>query len=167
MNWDRIEGLNRTAPTTRRRSLTPRTLHRLTLLTAVVGTLGLVACGQQEADPTVGQQIDNTIAQAEQKAAEVRASAESTANEVKADMAEASQGMVNTVKDAAITTAVKAELARDSSLSALDINVDTEAGRVLLRGTAPDAAARDRAHALAKGVDGVVAVSNELVIKPS
>jgi len=59
-----------------------------------------------------------------------------------------------------ITTTVKAELAKDSNLSALKINVDTDNGRVALHGTAPTAAARDHATTLAQGVKGVVSVDN-------
>ena len=134
----------------------PRHLTRLALLGLVAGSFGLVACSNQEDERTVGQQIDSSISQTERNAAEA-----------KADMAAATSSAADSVKDAAITTAIKAELARDSNLSAMDINVDTEAGRVMLRGSAPDAVARDRAYSLATGVDGVVAVNNELVIKPN
>ena len=68
------------------------------------------------------------------------------------------------VKDAAITTAVNAKLAQDKSLSALRIDVDTVNGRVSLRGTAPDPAARERATTLASAVDGVVSVDNQLTV---
>lgn len=72
--------------------------------------------------------------------------------------------MSDKVKDAAITTAVNAKLAQDKSLSALRIDVDTVNGRVSLRGTAPDAAARERATTLASAVDGVVSVDNQLTV---
>lgn len=145
----------------------PRNLHRLALLGLVAGSLTLVACNRQEDERTVGQEIDSTISQTERKAEETGASMQAGAKEAQADMAAATSSMADSVKDAAITTAIKAELARDSTLSAMDINVDTEAGRVLLRGSAPDAVARDRAYSLATGVDGVLAVNNELVIKPN
>ena len=71
---------------------------------------------------------------------------------------------VDKAKDMAITTAVNAELARDSQLSALRINVDTYDGRVVLRGTAPDQTSRSRAAQLALGTNGVVSVDNQLNI---
>ena len=71
----------------------------------------------------------------------------------------------NKVDDAVITSAVNAALAKDPQLSALRINVDTDAGRVALKGTAPDAASKDRATALASAVKGVVSVDNQLTIK--
>lgn len=70
-------------------------------------------------------------------------------------------------RDAGITAAVNGALVADAALSALRIDVDTHEGRVVLRGTAPDAAARDRAAQLARGVEGVLAVDNQLLIQPS
>lgn len=64
-----------------------------------------------------------------------------------------------------ITSAVNAELARDPKLSATGINVDTEDGRVELKGAAPDTEARERAAELAESVDGVKSVDNKLTVK--
>ncbi len=66
------------------------------------------------------------------------------------------------VADAVITTSVNAELVKDKALSAIKIDVDTSGGRVALKGTAPNAAARDRATQLASAVKGVVSVDNQL-----
>jgi len=70
-------------------------------------------------------------------------------------------------KDAMITAAVNGALAADASLSALRIDVDTTDGRVVLKGSAPDAAARDRATQLARGIDGVLTVDNRLTVNPN
>ncbi len=78
----------------------------------------------------------------------------------------ASDKIGDKVADAVITTSVNAELAKDSSLSALKINVDTDAGRVALKGTAPTTAARERATTLASNVKGVVSVDNQLTVDP-
>jgi len=69
------------------------------------------------------------------------------------------------VADAAITASVNAELAKDAQLSALKINVDTSAGHVMLRGTAPSPDARERATRLAMAVKGVTAVDNQLEVR--
>lgn len=116
------------------------------LLGALVAALSMTACNKAEEGRTVGQKMDSVIASAEQKAAE-------TKSEVKQDM-----------NDATITAGVNAELAKDSALSALRINVDTSHGEVSLRGTAPDNAARDRATQLAASVKGVTHVDNQLVV---
>lgn len=70
------------------------------------------------------------------------------------------------LSDAVITTSIKAELAKDTRLSAVKIDVDTTSGRVALRGTAPSTAAREHAGVLAQSVSGVVGVNNELTVEP-
>jgi len=71
----------------------------------------------------------------------------------------------NKVADAIITTSVHAELAKDPALSALRIDVDTDNGRVALRGTAPDQSAKERATQVASAVQGVVSVDNQMEIR--
>jgi hyperosmotically inducible periplasmic protein len=72
----------------------------------------------------------------------------------------------DSVKDVALTATIKTELARDPGLSAMSINVDTTAGRVLLKGKAPDTAAAERAAEIARRTDGVVSVDNQLTVEP-
>ena len=72
----------------------------------------------------------------------------------------------DTAKDVAVTAAIKTELAKDPGLSALSINVDTTAGRVLLKGKAPDSAAAERATEIARRTEGVVSVENQLTVEP-
>lgn len=130
-----------------------------------VAALAIVGCSKTDDPQTAGEKVDAVVAQAEQKATEMR---DATAQGM-SDAKEAVNGQVeraaDAVGDAAITTAVNAELARDPDLSALKINVDTSNGRVALNGTAPTEQARDRATALAAGVKGVVSVDNGLVIE--
>ena len=75
--------------------------------------------------------------------------------------------VADAVGDAAVTVAVNAELAKDAQLSALRIDVDTLDGRVTLAGSAPNAAARDRATLLAQSVKGVKSVENRLAVAPT
>jgi hyperosmotically inducible protein len=70
-----------------------------------------------------------------------------------------------TVDDAAITASVSAGLAKDPDLSAIKINVDTKGGAVSLKGPAPTAAAKARAEEIAKGVQGVTSVDNQLEVR--
>ncbi|HSW04604.1 BON domain-containing protein [Aquabacterium sp.] len=117
------------------------------LVTAALAGLALTGCNRTDDGKTAGQQLDTAIAKTENKAAEVKA-------EAKAD-----------INDATITASVNAELAKDASLSALRINVDTNHGNVSLRGTAPDAASKDRATQLASAVQGVSNVDNQLIVR--
>jgi osmotically-inducible protein OsmY len=68
------------------------------------------------------------------------------------------------VDDATIATKLKAALAADPELSALKINVDTMQGNVRLKGEVKNLALRRKAEDLARKVDGVKAVDNQLVI---
>jgi osmotically-inducible protein OsmY len=113
----------------------------------------------------VGQKIDGAVAEAEKKGAEIKADVKEATAEMRADTNKATDAAGSAVKDAAITAAVNAKLAADPSLSAFRINVDTAAGRVALSGDAPDASSRERASTLARSVDGVVEVNNQLTLK--
>jgi osmotically-inducible protein OsmY len=132
---------------------------------ALTTVLSLAACDRRQEDRTVGQKIDSTIAKVEQQADRAASEVKKGVDAARASTGESVDAVGKKVKDAAITTAVNAELARDSSLSALKIDVDTSNGRVFLRGTAPDAQARARATQLALRVDGVVSVVNELQVR--
>lgn len=136
------------------------------LLTAVAAAVTLAACDKPADDRTAGQKVDSAVAQVEQKAAEVKADVKAAGAEAREATANAVDAVTDKAKDAAITASVNAELTKDASLSALRIDVDTVDGRVVLRGTAPDAAARERATTLAAAVDGVKSVDNQLAVGP-
>ena len=69
------------------------------------------------------------------------------------------------VGDAVITTKVKAEFAKDKSISATDIKVETDSsGLVQLSGTAKSQAEADKAVTVAKHVKGVTGVKNDIVV---
>ncbi|MBC7941080.1 MAG: BON domain-containing protein [Chitinophagaceae bacterium] len=139
-----------------------RTVATVSVLAAATA---LAACSRPQ-EETAGQKIDSASAQTERKAAEVAAEVKSDMKTAGSEMSQAADSMGDKVKDAAITASVKAELARDPGLSALSIDVDTAAGKVALRGTAPDEAARERATSLANTVSGVQGVNNQLVVEP-
>jgi osmotically-inducible protein OsmY len=67
--------------------------------------------------------------------------------------------------DGSITTRIKGKFAADSMVSVFDVGVRSFRGTVTLTGSVGSYVARDRAHALAKGTDGVVAVNNQIVIE--
>jgi hyperosmotically inducible protein len=71
------------------------------------------------------------------------------------------------IDDAGITTAVKAKLGGDRAATLTSVDVDTVSGTVYLTGIVPDAAAKQRAASLARQVDGVVAVENNLQMRPA
>ena len=71
------------------------------------------------------------------------------------------------VDDAAITAQVKTRLLADETTRSINMNVDTKAGVVTLRGTAPTESAKERAEEIAKAVDGVQVVANALIVGDS
>jgi len=138
---------------------------KATLLMTVTVALALSACSRNDEDRTAGQKLDSAIAKTEQKADEAQAAVKKEVAEAKADAKDASATMDDKSGDAGITVGVNAELAKDSTLSALRINVDTTNGRVTLSGTAPDTTSRDRATSLTQSVKGVVSVDNRLEVR--
>lgn len=135
-----------------------------TTVCALAAALALGACQRNDEGRTAGQQMDTAVANAEQKAAEIKGDMKQESQQAKDSVNRAVDQAGDKMKDASITTAVNAELARDAELSALRINVDTASGRVVLRGTAPTDASRERATTLASRVNGVVSVDNQLSV---
>jgi osmotically-inducible protein OsmY len=124
----------------------------------------LSACDRNSEDRTAGERLDGAVANAERRADETKSDIRRESAEAKSDIATAANQAGDKMKDASITTKVNAELARDNDLSALKINVDTAGGNVVLRGAAPNDAARDRATLIAQRVEGVLSVDNQLTV---
>lgn len=142
-----------------------KTNHRYTaLFAAAAATVLIAACGDKVDDTTVGQQVDSSVTAAKSAGTELKNDAQVAANDIQAAGSKAADSVAVSATDMAITTKVNAALAADDKLSALKIDVDTEAGKVALTGTAPDEASRQRATILAAAVDGVVTVDNRLTV---
>jgi hyperosmotically inducible periplasmic protein len=67
-------------------------------------------------------------------------------------------------RDGATTAAIKSRLIADSEVSAFNVNVDTYANRVTLRGTVGSYQARARAGEIAAAVEAVQSVDNQLKV---
>lgn len=133
-------------------------------LGAIVSAIGLAACSPQEDGQTAGQKLDRAIASADRKTDDAANDVRAAGRDVGRATAEGMDKAGDKVQDAAITTEINAKLAMDARLSAIQIDVDTVGGRVVLRGTAPDPQAREHATAIAKAVEGVRGVDNQLVV---
>ena len=68
--------------------------------------------------------------------------------------------------DTGITTAVKAKMAEDKTVSATAISVETLNGTVQLSGFAKSQAEKDRAEAIARNTKHVRDVRNSIVVRP-
>lgn len=138
----------------------------LAAIIALVSALVLSGCNktdQTEARNAAGE----AAAKVENKAKEFGADAAAGLAKGKEAAKEAAATVGDKIDDAMITASVKTELAKDASLSALKIDVDTANGRVALKGTAPSSAAKARATTLAKNVKGVSDVDNQLTVEPA
>ena len=152
------------------------------LIMAVAAAASLTACERSDDSRSAGQKVDDTIAKVEQKTEEFKSDVRDAARDAKQAGADVAQGAANRVgeakqatvnvaeaaadkvKDAVITSNVKSQLGTDPSLNGLVVTVDTQNGRVALRGSAPDPAAAARAASIASAVDGVVSVDNQLAV---
>jgi osmotically-inducible protein OsmY len=70
-------------------------------------------------------------------------------------------------KDALLTGKVKAALAADVGLKTWSIDVDSAGTSVTLNGMVDTEATKQRAESVARGVDGVATVKNNLKVKGS
>jgi hyperosmotically inducible protein len=70
------------------------------------------------------------------------------------------------VDDTAITTSVKARFVDNKDVDASSIRVETLNGTVMLSGFAKSATERTSAERIARGVNGVKSVKNEISIRP-
>lgn len=69
------------------------------------------------------------------------------------------------VDDLTVTSRVKAEIFNDPTLKSMEISVETMQDVVQLSGFVDSAQARDRAGHLARNVDGVRGLRNNLVVR--
>ncbi len=69
------------------------------------------------------------------------------------------------VDDALITTRVRSALMANEEIKSLDIKVKTHKGEVMLSGFADNQAQIERSIALAKGIEGVLGIDNQLSLK--
>ena len=70
------------------------------------------------------------------------------------------------VDDTAITTAIKARFVENKDVDAAAISVETMKGTVMLSGFAKSVTERNTAEVLARKINGVTMVKNEIVVRP-
>ena len=70
------------------------------------------------------------------------------------------------VDDTAITTAIKARFVENKDVDASSISVETMKGTVMLSGFAKSMTEKNTAEVLARKINGVTMVKNEIVVRP-
>ncbi len=118
-------------------------------------TLVMVGCEQRAEDQP-------PVARSDAPSATTRSEAPAASAERKLGDTAAKAGRA--IDDASITASVKSALAKDPTLSAIAIDVDTANGNVALSGSAPDSNSREKATLIARAVQGVNGVDNRIVV---
>ena len=113
----------------------------------VLPGLVMAATDKTESAPqSIGQKIDQANAEAKDKMA----------------------AATKQVKDSWVTAKTKIALFADARVKGRQIDVQTRKGRVMIRGKVDSDAAKQAAEEIAKGIDGVKSVKNDLeVVAPS
>ena len=70
------------------------------------------------------------------------------------------------VDDATITTQVKGRFVENREVDAISIHIETLNGTVMLTGFAKNVGERATAERIARGVNGVKSVRNEIAVRP-
>ena len=77
-----------------------------------------------------------------------------------------SQSISGYAGDVATTSEIKAKLLADDIVPSRNVKVETNDGVVQLSGTVQNEAQSERAEGIAKAIDGVKSVKNDVVVKP-
>jgi hyperosmotically inducible periplasmic protein len=91
--------------------------------------------------------------------------AKQAGQEISQKTAEVAKTAQDALSDGALTGKIKAKMALDDSVKALDLNVDTVGGVVTVTGNVRSSAERERALALARETNGVVRVVDRTTIE--
>jgi osmotically-inducible protein OsmY len=146
------------------------------MIGAIAAALSLAACGDNREDASVSRSDTNTTTSSATATDRMTADASAAANRAgqtasdatsRAGTAAQSAGdkAANTASDAATTAKVKSRLMAEPGIDSLQIDVDTNNGRVTLSGEADTAQNKARAAELARSIEGVTGVNDRLTVK--
>lgn len=135
------------------------------------GLVVLAGCDRADTPSERAAERAEDRAEAVEERAEDRAeAAEDRAEAAGPSVSERTEGAASqagqAIDDAKITTVVKGKYLADDTLKGLDISVDTEQGVVTLTGKVQNDSAKELATTIARGVEGVVSVNNQLTVGP-
>jgi hyperosmotically inducible periplasmic protein len=142
------------------------------LVGAIAASLSLAACGDNRNDAATSRtgstSPSSTAATTDRVTADASAAANRAGNttERAGDKAAATADKVAAnASDAATTAKVKSRLMAEPGIDSLQIDVDTNNGRVTLTGQVDTPAHRARAKELAGSVEGVTGVVDRMAVK--
>jgi osmotically-inducible protein OsmY len=139
-----------------------RTLFRLLLIVVVLVALGAFFMGYRWGTPDVEPASERPVGTS---GAIDTSRARETGAEIGEKVAVGAEKAERTLEDAQLTAKIKSKMALDDRVSALNIDVDTDAGIVTLSGTVRSTAEHDRAVQLARETEGVKRVVDSLTVR--
>ncbi|PSJ18433.1 BON domain-containing protein [Nitrosomonas supralitoralis] len=128
------------------------------MVTVVFVVLGLTGCQQEGPAEKMGQKLDRSIENAEQKIGK-------EINEVRKSLTDKSEESIQYLDDSVITLDVQAAILNDPLLEVSDIKVTTVNGIVQLSGMVDSQELVDRAAEVASAQKDVRSVENNLIVK--
>ena len=146
------------------------TLNRKTLMAgAIAAALSLAACGDNRNNATTSTNRSDVPATTSSATPTDRmtADASAAANRAERRVENATDKAANAAGDAAMTARVKARLMAEPGIDSLQIDVDTNNGRVTLTGEVDTPEHRARAKELAGSIEGVTGVVDRMSVKRS
>jgi hyperosmotically inducible protein len=138
-----------------------RALVKLVLIVVLLVAAGAFFFGYRWADGDAGT-VDRPVGTSGVADDVNRDRARETGAAVGETVAEGANQAQRAMADASLTTKIKAKMALDDSIEALDIDIDTNGSTVTLSGTVDTEAERDRALQLARETEGVTSVIDRL-----
>jgi hyperosmotically inducible protein len=143
-----------------------RGLFKLILLAIVVVAAGVFFLGWDiDRWRGVDRSGDVTGTTGAEVARDAGATARQAGESAKEKTAQAADATMRAIEDGRLTSKIKAKMALDDSVKALDLNVDTTDGVVTVRGDVRSEAERQRALALARETTGVKQVIDQIQIR--
>jgi hyperosmotically inducible protein len=131
----------------------------------LASVLGLIACHQEGPAEKAGQKIDQAVDQAGKKIDQVTEQAGKKIEKAEVALSEKSKKAGEFIDDTAITTKIKAEIAKDPMLKVSQISVETKNGVVRLSGVVDSPQSIDRVLEIIRNVKNVQSTENGLVVK--
>lgn len=142
-----------------------RGLFKLILLVVIIVAAGVFFLGW-DLDRLRGVNSRDVIGTSgEQAARDAGATAREAGETAREKTAQAADATMRAIDDGRLTTKIKAKMALDDSVKALDLNVDTKDRVVTVKGEVRSEAERQRALALARETEGVTKVIDQLRIR--
>jgi hyperosmotically inducible periplasmic protein len=138
-----------------------RGLLRLVLIVVIIAAAAAFFLGYRLGDNGVQQPVTARDGIPDVDTSKARATGAAIGEKVATGAARAEQA----VTEGSLTAKIKAKMALDDTVKALNVDVDTQGGVVTLSGSVNSQAERDKALQLARETEGVTSVVDRLVVR--